>query len=72
MLVYAKKLIVVNFFSFFYDILKFHFFSFVLEILTPERFKQLREACRIHFLLVAPLKTVMVTSYDQKNKNVND
>ena len=36
----------------------------------PGRFKKLREACRIHFHLVAPLKTVMVTSYDRKNKKL--
>ena len=68
---YAKKPIVVNLFDFF-EILKFHFFSFFLEMLSPERFKQLREACRMHFHLVAPLKTVMVPSYDQKTKKIND
>ena len=64
---YAKKLIVVNLFNFFRNF-EIPFFSFFLEILTPERFKKLREACRIHFHLVAPLKTVMVTSYDQKTR----
>ena len=56
----------------FFEILKFDFFSFVLESLTPERVKQLREACRIHFHLVAPLKTAVVPSYDQKTEQIND
>ena len=68
---YAKKLIVVNFFIFFWNF-EISFFHFFLEILSPERFKQLREACRIHFHLVAPLKTVMVPSYDRKTKKIND
>ena len=39
-----------------------------LNIWCPELFRKLREACRIHFHLVAPLKTFMVPSYDRKNK----
>ena len=35
-------------------------------------FRKLREACRKNFHLVAPLKTGMVTSYDQKKKKVNE
>ena len=43
---------------------------FFLATNGPERFKKLREACRKNFHLVAPLKTSVVTSYDQKtNKN---
>ena len=57
---------------FFFEILEFHFFSFFLEFLRPERFRKLREACRIHFHLVAPNKFFMVPSYDQKTKKVNE
>ena len=32
----------------------------------PGMFKKLREVCRKHFHLVAPPKTSVVTSYDQK------
>ena len=35
-------------------------------------FKKLREAYRKKIHLVAPLKTSVVTSYDQKAKKVND
>ena len=42
----------------------------VLEV--PGGFKQLREASRKNFHLVAPLKTAVVTSYDQNTKKVND
>ena len=38
----------------------------------PERFKKLREACRKNFHLVAPPKTSVVTTYDQKTKKVNE
>ena len=34
--------------------------------------RKVREVCRIHFHLVAPLKTSVVTSSDQKSKKVND
>ena len=66
---YAKNLVLVGFFYFF-EILKLHVFSFFLEFLRPERFRKLREACRNRFHLVAPPKTFMVTSYDQKTKKV--
>ena len=39
---------------------------FSLGFLGPERFKKLREACRKIVHLVAPPKTSVVTSYDQK------
>ena len=45
---------------------------FFLEFLGPERFEKLREACRIHFHVVAPPKTAMVPSYDQKTKKANE
>ena len=35
-------------------------------------FRKVREVCRIHFQLVAPLKTSMVPSYDQKAQKVNE
>ena len=35
-------------------------------------FKTLREACRKHFHLVAPPKTSVVTSYDQKTPELHD
>ena len=33
-------------------------------------FRKLREVCRIHFHLVAPPKTAVVPSYDQKTKKI--
>ena len=39
---------------------------------VPGGFRKIREACRKNFHLVAPLKTSVVTSYDQKNKKVNE
>ena len=41
-------------------------------LLGPERFNKLREAYSKNFHLVAPLKTSVVTSYDQKTKKVNE
>ena len=41
-------------------------------ILGAERFKKFREAYRKEIHLVAPLKTPVVTSYDQKTQKVND
>ena len=35
-------------------------------------FRKVREVCRIHFHLVAPLKSSVVTSYDQNTQKVND
>ena len=46
------------------------YFLGVFEV--PGGFKQLREAWRIHFHPVAPLKTALVPSYDQKTQKVND
>ena len=57
---------------FFFSDVDISFFRFFLDMLRPARFRKLREACRIHFHVVAPLKKLVVTSYDQKNKQVND
>ena len=31
-------------------------------------FRKVQEVCRIHFILVAPIKSFVVTSYDQKEQ----
>ena len=38
----------------------------------PGGFKKLREVCRKNFHLVAPPKTSVVTSYDQKTSELHD
>ena len=56
----------------FFEISKFNFSKFFLATNGPECFEKFREACRKNFHPVAPLKTSVVTSYDQKTKKVND
>ena len=45
--------------------LKFGFYEFLED---RRGLRKLREACRKKFLLVAPLKNCVVTSYDKKTK----
>ena len=68
---YAQNLILVKIFKFFKNLN-----SKKLGLPAPRFLKfyaqKLREVCRIHFHLVAPPKTSVVTSYDQKPSEVNE
>ena len=52
--------------------LKFHFFTFLLNIWVPGRFKKLREVRRIHFHLSWYLCEALVPSYVHLGEQVND
>ena len=65
---YAHAEVVVNFFEF-YRNWNLWFWGFPTVWYRNIWFRKVREVCRIHFHLVAPVKYSVVTSYDQKNKN---
>ena len=44
----------------------------LVVLVVPGGFKKLREVCRKNFHLVAPSKTSVVTSYDQKTSELHD
>ena len=68
---YAQPQIVVKIFQFFKMLFSLKLgFSGFWEV--PGRFKKLREACSKNFHLVAPSKTSVVTSYDQKTSELHD
>ena len=68
---YAKNLILVRLFDLFS---KFRSVNFGFPAVWSWKFwfRKVREVCRKIFHLVAPLKTSMVTSYDQKTKICQD
>ena len=68
---YARNLILVKFFDFFRNF-EISFFQIFLEILCPERFRKLREACRNRFHLFSSKTLRRIPSYDQKPSEVNE
>ena len=44
----------------------------ILKLTRKFLFRKVREVCRKNFHLVAPPKTAVVPSYDQKAKKVNE
>ncbi len=64
--------VLVNFFDFFSNILVPIFSGFPVVWCLKFWFRKVREAYRKHFHLVAPLKTAVVPSYEQKTKKVNE
>ena len=47
-------------------------FCFLRGLISKKWFRKVREVCRIHFHPVAPKKTAVVPSYDQKTEKVNE
>ena len=55
-----------------FEILNFINFMFLAVILVPELFREVRETRGINFHEVSSVYVWTVSSYDQKNENVNE